>query len=118
MLRFQKCLQKKQEVVLENVCILLPQDRINDVNFKLELIFEMECVIHKYGKTIEDIDRLEEAIGMQEAKTARQYQDQKLIQKGYNQCAFELTLKLKKEIGIEEIYGLTGISKAELEPKN
>lgn len=58
---------------------------------------------YKYPKTIEDINRLEAGIKMQKTMIARQYHDQKLIQKCYNHVAFELTLKLKKN-GIKELH--------------
>ena len=42
----------------------------------------MRCVIHKYAKTVEDIKRLEEVIGLPNAKTARQFFEDKLFNEG------------------------------------
>ena len=118
-----KMFTSNQEIILEKVCKLLPQAKIEDADFKLELVFEMRCVIHKYAKTLEDIVRLEGVIGLQEAVTAKQFQDQKLIDQGYDQGygqgygqgAFELALKFKKIIGIEKIVENTDFTKEELE---
>jgi hypothetical protein len=77
-----KMFTSNQDIVLEEVCELLPHAKIEDNDFKLELIFEMQCVIHKYAKTLDDIERLEGEIGLQEAMTAKQFQDQKLIWQG------------------------------------
>ena len=109
-----KMFTSNQDIVLEKVCELLPKAKINDDDFKLELVFEMKCVIHKYAKTLEDIERLEGVIGLQEAVTAKQFQDQKLIDKGYSQGAFELALKFKKILGIEKIAEISNFTKEEL----
>lgn len=97
--------------VLEEVCHLLSQLKIKDFEFKLELIFEMQCVIHKFAKTIADIERLEEVIGLKEAVTAMQFQNQKLIDLG----AFEMAIKVKNALGIEKAIEISGFSREELE---
>ena len=106
-----KMFNSNQDIVLEEVCKLLKELKIDDESFKLELIFEIKCVIHKYAKTLADIERLEGVIGLQEAITAKQFQDQKLIHQG----EFNLALKLKKEIGIEKILEITDFTREELE---
>ena len=58
-----------------------------------------------------DIDRLEGVIGLQQAMTARQYQDQLLIEQG----KFDLALDIKHKFGIDEAIRLTGFSRQELE---
>lgn len=50
-----KIFTSNQDIVLEDVCELLPKLKLDDEEFKLELIFEMRCVIHKYAKTLDDI---------------------------------------------------------------
>ena len=47
--------------------------------------------------------------------TAKQFQDQKLINQGYNQGAFELTLKFKKILGIEKVAEISDFTREELE---
>lgn len=106
-----KMFASNQGQVLEEVCHLLSQLKIMDFEFKMELIFEMQCVIHKYAKTISDIDRLEEVIGLQEAVTAMQFQKQKLIDLG----AFEMAIKFKNALGIEKAIEISGFSREELE---
>ena len=114
-----KMFTSNQDIVLEKVCELLPHARIPDFDFKLELIFEMQCVIHSYAKTLDDIKRLEGVIGLQNAVTAKEFQDQKLIDQGYNQGygqgAFEQALKFKKAIGIEKVLENTDFTREELE---
>ena len=95
-----KMFEKNQDMVLEKVCELLSILRIGDEDFKLELKFQMQCVIHKYAKTLNDIERLEGGIGFQEAITAREFQDQKLIDKGIAQGKFAMTIEFKKEVGL------------------
>lgn len=106
-----KMFASNQELVLEKVCELLPQAKIDNSNFKLERVFEMKCVIHKYAKRLEDIKRLEGVIGLQEAVTAKQFQDQKLMEQG----AFELALKFKKILGIEKVAEISDFTMEELE---
>lgn len=77
-----KMFSSKQDEILEEVCVLLQKLKIEDELFKMELILEMRCVIHKYARTLEDIERLEGVIGLQKAMTARQFQDQLLINQG------------------------------------
>lgn len=106
-----KMFTSNQDVVLEDVCEFLPKLKLDDEEFKLELIFEMRCVIHKYAKTLDDINRLEEVIGLQEAVTAKQFQDQKLI----NQGAFEIALNVKNTFGIEHALKISNFTREELE---
>ncbi len=47
--------------------------------------------------------------------TAKQFQDQKLINQGYNQGAFELALKFKKILGIEKVAEISDFTREELE---
>ena len=114
-----KMFTSNQDVVLEDVCEFLPKLKLDDEEFKLELIFEMRCVIHKYAKTLDDINRLEEVIGLQEAVTAKQFQDQKLINQGITrgrvQGAFEIVLNAKKILGIENALKICDFTKEELE---
>ena len=110
-----KMFTSNQDIILEKVCELLPQAKIDDADFKLELVFEMKCVIHKYSKTLEDIERLEGVIGLQEAVTAKQFQDQKLIDQGFQQGAFKIAINAKKILGIEYALQICDFTKEELE---
>lgn len=114
-----KMFTENQDIILEKVCELLPKLRIEDSDFKLELVLEMRCIIHKYAKTLNDINRLEGVIGLQEVITAKQFQDQKLIDQGIaqgiEQGAFEMAIKFKKALGIETVTKISQFTKEELE---
>ncbi len=118
-----KMFLKNQEEILEKVCVLLRDCIVEDSNFKLELTLQMRCVIHRYARTIEDIIRLEEVIGLQKAMTAMEFQNQALINQGINQGIsqgisqgkFEIALKIMEKHGIEEAVLLSGFSREELE---
>ena len=114
-----KMFTSHNDIVLEEVCKLLSRVKIDDSDFKLELILEMKCVIHKYAKTIADIERLEDVIGLQAAMTAKEYQDQKLIDQGYDNGydngSFETALKVKKLFGIEKALLICNFTREELE---
>ena len=56
--------KKDNELMLEEVCKLLSQMKVEDLEFKENMKICMQCVIHKYAKTIEDIQRLEEVINL------------------------------------------------------
>lgn len=73
-------------------------------------MFEMDCMIHKYAKTLGDIERLEGVIGLQKVLTSRQYQD-KLIR---DQGAFSMALKFMDALGVDEAVRISGFSKEEL----
>lgn len=107
--------EKNQEEILEKVCILLHDLKIEDAYFKFELIMEMRCVIHKYAKTIDDIERLEGVIGLQQAKTAMDFQNQLLIEQGIEQGRFDMALEIKRAEGIEKAIAMSGFSREELE---
>ena len=55
---------ENQAKAVELICNELPNLKLNDENVKNELIYSMQCMIHKYAKTDEDIIKLEERIGL------------------------------------------------------
>ena len=78
--------KKDNELILEEVCKLLSQMKVEDLEFRENMKICMQCVIHKYAKTIEDIQRLEEVI-----KLTRKFE------------TYEETLtRIGKEEGIEQ----------------
>ena len=91
----------------------IAQGLLEDPYFKLELTLQMRCVIHKYAKTIDDIVRLEEGIGLQKVMTAMEFQNQALIKQG----RFEMALEIMEKYGVEEAVLLTGFSREELESR-
>lgn len=52
--------------ILEIVCHLINIAKAVNMHFKIEMIFCSRYIIHKYAKTIEDILRLEEVVGLKE----------------------------------------------------
>ena len=52
-----KMFKKDNELILEEVCELLSKMKVEDLEFKENMKICMQCVIHKYAKTIEDIQR-------------------------------------------------------------
>lgn len=83
----------------------------------------MQCIIHKYAKTVKKINELEKVIKLQKAMTAMEYQYQKIRQEGIREGRdkgiidgkFELAIKIKHDLGIEKALELTNFTKEELE---
>ena len=79
----------------------------------------MQCVIHKYAETLDDIRRLEEVIGLSATTFAVHQNEQRLIDKGrkqgIEQGAFEMALKIKRNLGLEMALELSDFSRQELE---
>ena len=98
--------------------------------FKLELIFGMRCVIHKYAKTVEDIKRLEEVIGLPNAKTVRQFFEDKLFNEGKAEGFSEgrtegfsegrteghlgMAVKFVEKFGVDAVADASGFSRDEI----
>ena len=62
---------KNQDQAIELICKELPKLKIKDKYVKNELTYSMQCMIHKYAKTDEDIIKLEEMIGLRQAMKKR-----------------------------------------------
>ncbi len=60
-----------QEKAIELVCSVLYDLKIKDSYVKNELIYSMQCMIHKYAKTDEDIIRLEGMIRLRQVMKKR-----------------------------------------------
>ena len=92
---------------------------MENVFFKYELVLEMRCMIHIYAETLEDITRLEEVIGLQNSciamQQAMEQRDQALIEQGKEEGNFEMALKFKEVLGLEETLLISGFSREELE---
>lgn len=111
---FSKC----HEIVLEYLCTLFDDVKIDVEEFKFELILEMRCIIHKYAKTLDDIVRLEGVIGLQKAMTAMEFQKQFIFEDGVlkgMEEAFKIALKIKENFGIDKALEMTNFSRSELE---
>ena len=62
---------KDQDLAVEMICKELLNLNIEDQFVKNELIYSMQCMIHQYAKTAQDITRLEEMIGLQKIMKER-----------------------------------------------
>ena len=113
--------------MLEKICYALPNIIIDSTEFfKLELIFCMDCVIHKYAKTVEDIKRLEKVIGLSKANTARQFVEERIFNEGKAEGLSEgraeglsegqllMAIKLAGKLGVDVIVDASGFSREEL----
>ena len=54
-------------------------------------------------------------IDLKQAMSARDFQDQLLIEQGIEQGRFEMALEIKRVMGIEKAITISGFSKEELE---
>ncbi len=109
--------------MLEKICYSLPKIKIDSTEFfKLELIFGMRCVIHKYAKTVEDIKRLEGVIGLPNANTARQFFEDRLFNDGKAEGKaegrvegnLEMAVRFVEKFGIDAVADASGFSREEL----
>ena len=57
---------ENQAKAVELICEELPNLKLKDTHIKNELIYSMQCMIHKYAKTDEDVLKLEEVIGLKQ----------------------------------------------------
>lgn len=90
----------------------------------------MRCVIHKYAKTVEDIKRLDEVIGLPNAKTARQFFEDKLFNEGKaegfsegrtegfsegrTEGHLEMAVKFVEKFGVDAVADASGFSRDEI----
>ena len=90
----------------------------------------MRCVIHKYAKTVDDIKRLEEVIGLPNAKTARQFFEDKLFNEGKaegfsegrtegfsegrTEGHLEMAVKFVEKFGVDAVADASGFSRDEI----
>lgn len=101
--------------MLEKICYSLPKIKIDSTEFfKLELIFGMRCVIHKYVKAVEDIKRLGEVIGLSNENTAHQFFEDRLFNEGKAEGHLEMAVRLVEKCGIDAVADASGFSREEL----
>lgn len=71
LINLPRCCTKNHEKAIELICEELFNLKIETSYVKNELIYSMQCMIHKYAKTDEDIIRLEEMIGLRQVMKKR-----------------------------------------------
>ena len=63
-----RCCKHNQSEAVERICEVLLDMKVENLFTLIELANCMQCMIHKYAKTDEDILRLQEMIGLKELK--------------------------------------------------
>jgi len=71
LINLPRCCTKNHEKAIKLICRELFNLKIDTSFVKNELIYSMQCMIHKYAKTDEDIIRLEEMIGLRQVMKKR-----------------------------------------------
>lgn len=71
LINLPRCCTKNHEKAIELIYEELFNLKIETSYVKNELIYSMQCMIHKYAKTDEDIIRLEEMIGLRQVMKKR-----------------------------------------------
>ena len=71
LINLPRCCTKNHEKAIELICEELFNLKIETSYVKNELIYSIQCMIHKYAKTDEDIIRLEEMIGLRQVMKKR-----------------------------------------------
>ena len=94
------CTENQAEAI-ELICSELPNLKLGDEYIKNELIYSMQCMIHKYAKTDEDIEKLEEMIGLKQIIKNRSPVLDNMKRQGILQGREE-GFKEGKEKGLEE----------------
>ena len=118
--------QNNQDKVLEKSCVLLKEAKLENEEFRNELILQKQCVIHKFAKTFEDIERLEDVIGLKLAGSNLEYPDNWYVDalfssgrvKGRVEGSLEMAVRFKEVLGIDEVVRISGFSREEIERFN
>ena len=119
-----KMFKKDNELILEEVCELLSKLKVEDLEFKEKMKICMQCVIYKYAKTIEDVQRLEKVIKLSRkfetyeetlTRIGKEEGEKIGIEKGIKKEKEELAKKLL-EMGdsMEKVKELTNLSQEKL----
>ena len=127
--------QQNQAEILEKACILLKEVKIDDQDFKDELILEMQCTIHKHAETDEDIERLEKVISVETIEGISNYPDNWHLEEfyymgyakgesngiskgksiGFSKGELNVASKIKEAYGIDEAVRISGLSRDSIE---
>ena len=89
---------------------------------KIQLARCLDCLINKYGGTLEEINRLEGLINMTKLiNLEKEYEDrlrqegeEKGRQEGRQEGKLELARKLVKEYGVDEVVRISGLGKEKI----
>lgn len=104
--------------ILEEVCDIFSKIKIEDPEMRFRLTNCLECIIHKYARTNNDINRLKEVINMAKvSEDTRQivrevYKDE--IEEESEKREINLAIKFIDKIGIDEVVKISGLSKEQI----
>ena len=114
--------QINQDKVLEKSCVLLKEAKLENEEFRNELILQKQCVIHKFAKIFEFIGRLEDVVGLKLAGSNLEYPDnwyvEVLLNSGRAEGSLEMAVRFKEVLGIDEVVRISGFSHEEIESFN
>lgn len=103
---------KDQTETLEEVCKIFSKLKVEDPDFKERMKFCMQCIIHKYAKTLDDIKRLEKVINL-----TIKYEDyiEKQREEGIKEGELKMAQKFAISDGIEKASEISGFTVEEIE---
>ena len=87
---------------------------------------QKQCVIHNFVKTFEDIERLEDVVGLKLAGSNLEYPDNWYVDalfssgkvEGRVEGRLEMAVRIKDAFGIDEAIRISGFSREEIERFN
>ena len=101
--------------VLEEVVDLFAKMKMKDPNVRYHLAKCLECIINKYAKTLDDINRLEEMMDMEKITNLREQYIQNIRneerEEGREEGKINLARKFIEKYGIDEVAKISGIDK-------
>lgn len=101
---------------LEEVCELFAELKVEDPDLKERMKYCMQCIIHKYARTIEDIRRLEKVINLTikfEDYIERQREEGR--KEGKLEGKLELAQSVAETYGIQQAMQISGFTEKEIQ---
>lgn len=122
LINIPKMFMKNQEKVLEEVCNLFSRMKMDDQMDKFKLAKGLECVIHKYAKSNEEIENLMDVINMTKVsedlrEIVREVYKEEIEENGKKERIEErvdLSRKFAEKYNIDEVSKISGISKEQI----
>lgn len=105
---------EKGNEVIEEVCILFNKIKMKNGRVKIQLARCLDCIINKYGGSLEKINRLEGLINMTKLINLEKEYEDRLRQEGREEGKLELARQFVKEYGVDEVVRISGLSKEKI----